>query len=447
MKKLFLVVFLGLFLVPTLFTGIIRAADLVTPLPEDRIDNSKVYEDAGVISDTINENTTNANNVEKSAAKSILGHSMSFFQGACPTCFKNSEELPDELKTGLVEMVDKGVVSMFDNQPRVNVVAHLAEEWVPGYKETNSVYASGYDDLKTAGVTELWSKTRNIAYAGYVIIMIVIGFMIMFRNKIGGQVMVTLGNSLPKIVFSLVLVTFSFFLIGFIIDIGGILRNVISEIYYPGSPDSAITIHNPLILFSDFVTKKSVVATGVTGALGLAGIIAMIVTAFSPVGLLLALLGLLLSGFVIVGAVKLWFTLLKAYFGLLANVVLAPFTIMLGALPGNDSSMMNTFKSAARNVLVFPIAFAIVNLPYFIDGEGVSLAFPESLVGASTLSGDFIPGIIINVAKIAAIYAAASAPSIAKSIIPATASKSGMDTSQAIKDSISKTPLIGGLFK
>lgn len=443
MKKLFLAVFFGLFLLPILFTGIIKAADLVTPLPEDKIDNGKVYEDTGVISDTINENTTNANNVEKSASKSILGHSMSLFQSACPTCFKNSDELPDGLKTGLVEMVDKGVVAMFDNQPRVNVVAHLAEEWVPGYKETNSVYASGYDDLKTAGVTDLWSKTRNIAYAGYVIIMIVIGFMIMFRNKIGGQVMVTLGNSLPKIVFSLILVTFSFFIIGFIIDIGGMLRNVISGIYYPGSPDSAITIHNPFILFSDFVTKRLTA----TGALGLGGIVLMFITAFSPVGILLSLFGLILSGFVIVGAIKLWITLLKAYFGLLANVVLAPFTIMLGALPGNDSSMMNTFKSAARNVLVFPIAFAIVNLPYFIDGQGITLAFPESLVGRTTLSGDIIPDLVISIAKIAAIYAAASAPSIAKSIIPATASKSGMDTSQAIKDSMSKTPLIGGLFK
>ena len=51
MKKLFLAVFLGLFLLPTLFTGIIRAADLVTPLPEDRIDLSGFYSSPSEVSE------------------------------------------------------------------------------------------------------------------------------------------------------------------------------------------------------------------------------------------------------------------------------------------------------------------------------------------------------------------------------------------------------------
>lgn len=104
--------------------------------------------------------------------------------------------LPETMRKGLLGLSESAVVAMFNNQPRVDVIAHLADEWIPGYnKESSSVYAAGYDDLQQMGVDDLWSKMRNLAYLGYVIVMIIIGFMIMFRHKIGGQTMVTIGNS------------------------------------------------------------------------------------------------------------------------------------------------------------------------------------------------------------------------------------------------------------
>jgi hypothetical protein len=369
---------------------------------------------------------------------------MSLLQGMCPTCFENSEDLPEELRNGLVEKVDQGLVAMFDNQPRIDIVAHLAEEWVPGYKQANSVYASGYDDLERTNIVDLWSATRNIAYVFYVVIMIVIGFMIMFRNKIGGQVMVTLGNSIPKLVLSLLLVTFSFAIIGIIIDIGGMIRNVIANLLYPGDPISAIDVHNPFTLLSNFAWKSK--PAGATGAVGLVGIILSIIK-LSPVGIILSIFALVVTAMVLIGAIKLWVVLLKAYFGILVNVITAPFTILAGALPGNEASMLNTFKSAARNVLVFPVAFAIVNLPYALHGRGIRLAFPESLVGTDTTTGKLVPWLIINIGKIVAIYVAATAPEIVKTIIPATAPKSGIDTSKTIKENLTKVPLLGGLFK
>ncbi|MGI6484113.1 MAG: hypothetical protein ACOX0R_00605 [Candidatus Dojkabacteria bacterium] len=406
------------------------------------VDNVTVYENAATISDIINQNETKAQNVEKGSAKSIVGHSMSLLQGMCTTCFENSEELPEELKYGLVEKVDQGLVATFNSQPKVDVVAHLAEEWVPGYKQANSVYASGFDDLERTNIADIWSYTRNIAYVFYVVIMIVIGFMIMFRNKIGGQVMVTLGNSIPKLVLSLLLVTFSFAIIGIIIDIGGMIRNVIANLLYPDNSLAAIEVHNPFALFSNFALKS--IVTGGTGLLGVVAFIKAIVAMnFAPV--LIGILGVILSAIILIGAIKLWIVLLKAYFGILVNLVTAPFTILAGALPGNEASMLNTFKSAARNVLVFPIAFAIVNIPYAFEGRGIRLAFPETLVGVSTSTGKFIPWLIINIGKIVVIYVAATAPEIVKSIIPATAPKT--ETGKVIKENLTKIPLLGGMFK
>ena len=75
------------------------------------------------------------------------------------------------------------------------------------------------------------------------------------------------------------------------------------------------------------------------------------------------------------------------------------------------------------------------------------MKFPESLVGVDTTSGTFLPTLILGLAKVLAIFTAATAPEIVKSIIPATASKSGVDPAGAMKGALSKVPLLGGMFK
>ncbi|HNW32809.1 MAG TPA: hypothetical protein PKL44_00995 [Candidatus Dojkabacteria bacterium] len=448
MKRFGLFILLSLLFSSVLLPRVVLAQEGMTD--EDRIDPAGFYSTPSEVSDTLNENTTGAQNVEKAAIKGLTGHGLALLQSAYPCLFKNCEEIEDEqARKGFGGVIEEQVVAMLDRQPTVNVVAHLAEEWVPGYKDTNSVYANGVDDLKEAKIVDLWSFTRNLAYAFYVVIMIVIGFMIMFRNKIGGQVMVTLGNSIPKIVISLVLVTFSFAIIGIIIDIGGILRNVISNLYYPNNSELAINVHNPFQLLGGFWGKNLIEPLAgflPEGNLNLMGWIGHLLENLGKT-ILNLVLNILATGFVLFGAIKLWIMLVKTYFSLIINVVTAPLTIAMGSLPGNDSSLTNTFKSAARNVLVFPVAFAIVNLPYVLDNAGVSLKFPESLVGVDTTSGTFLPSLILGLAKVLAIFTAATAPEIVKSIIPPTASKSGIDTSRAMKDAMSKVPLLGGMFK
>ncbi len=448
MKRFGLFILLSLLFSSVLLPRVVLAQEGMTD--EDRIDPAGFYSTPSEVSDTLNENTTGAQNVEKAAIKGLTGHGLAILQSAYPCLFQNCEEIEDEqARKGFGGVIEEQVVAMLDRQPTVNVVAHLAEEWVPGYKDTNSVYANGVDDLKEAKIVDLWSFTRNLAYAFYVVIMIVIGFMIMFRNKIGGQVMVTLGNSIPNIVISLILVTFSFAIIGIIIDVGGIIRNVISNVYYPDNAELAINVHNPFQLFGGFWGKNFIEPLAGILPEGNLNLMDWVLNFGKNLGqtILNLLFSIVATGFVIFGAVKLWVTLVKTYFALLINVITAPLTIAIGALPGNSASLINTFKSAARNVLVFPIAFAIVNLPYVLDNAGISLKFPESLVGVDTTSGTFLPSLILGLAKVLAIYTAATAPEMVKSIIPPTASKSGVDSAGAMKGALSKVPLLGGMFK
>lgn len=398
-------------------------------------------------------------NISQLVNKTAYGALETIFTNMCVECSEASERIqsnasiPEYMKKGLAGMVDDQVVAMFKEQPRVNVVAHLANEWVPGYEKSNSVYASGYDDLYGSGISGLWSATRNIAYIGFVIIMIVIGFMIMFRNKIGGQVLVTVGNSIPRVVVALVLVTFSFAIMGLIIDLGGLSMKIVADLIF-GDPAGGIKIYNPVELVLGFIGTnilnplENADSTGLGIPSILAGVIGIAVWMKGPAigaSIILLVIAIIILGIIIVGAIKLWFVLIKAYLSLLVDLVISPLAILFGAVPGNEASAMNIFKSALRNVMVFPLAFAIVNIPYFVEDKGFSLDFPESLAPDGT--GGVGTGFFIAVAKIVAIYAAASAPAILMAIIPSTVSKSSADAAAAIKGTLSGVPLVGGLFK
>lgn len=405
-------------------------------------------------SDVVQNTPNGGQNADKLAGKSMYGTTSVLLTAIAPELVADPEDLPQSMRRGLLGVAEDGVMALFNNQPRIDVLAHLSEEWVPGYKESNAVYASGYKDLQDSGISSLWSTTRNIAYAGYVIIMIIVGFMIMFRNKIGGQMMVTVGNAIPKIIISLILVTFSFAIIGLIIDVAGVATNMVAAIYYRNDLVKSIEVTNPWSLFGE-IFKSSSFSTGLSstgGVLGLGAIIGLI-AGTGPVGwviggLALAIVALILVGIILVGAIKLWIVLIKAYLGILINVVTAPLAIMASSIPGNDAMMANTFKSALRNALVFPLAYAIVNLPYYIADRGISLTFPNTLTGVQGGSeSTFLSGALIGIAKIVAVYAAGSAPNILKGLIPATASKSGIDVSKSLQEGMSKVPFLGGMFK
>jgi hypothetical protein len=77
----------------------------------------------------------------------------------------------------------------------------------------------------------IWVLFRNFTYFFFVIIIAVLGFMIMFRTKINAQTAISVENSLPKIVIALILVTFSFAIAGFMIDLMYISMGLIVMVF------------------------------------------------------------------------------------------------------------------------------------------------------------------------------------------------------------------------
>ncbi len=79
----------------------------------------------------------------------------------------------------------------------------------------------------------IWVAFRDVSYTILVLIIIAIGFMIMFRMKLNPQTVISVENALPRIVLALILITFSFAIAGFLIDLMYITIGIIVSILAP----------------------------------------------------------------------------------------------------------------------------------------------------------------------------------------------------------------------
>lgn len=75
----------------------------------------------------------------------------------------------------------------------------------------------GFEGLSP--LVKAWEAFRNITYLLFVIVFVVIGFAIMLRIHIDPRTVMTVENQIPKIIIGLILVTFSFAIAGFLIDL------------------------------------------------------------------------------------------------------------------------------------------------------------------------------------------------------------------------------------
>ena len=413
----------------------------------------------------------------------------------CPKCYKEYPEIaanPDispATKMGLVGLASSNLQSLMYNPPTVDVGSHLAQEWVPGYEDSNSgVFAGGYEELEASGVAGIWSRTRNIAYLMFVLVLIVAGFMIMFRSKLGGQTVVTLGNMIPNVIFALILATFSFAIVGIIIDFGAMLCNVVIEILY-GNATNLVTVStkNPFAIMKSYWGNTARIRQGdyqvgdplnpetIMDIVGLivkigasVGLGALVPGAGTAVGAYVAgnaiseelfgvkitLLTIIISGIMFVGALQVWIALLKAYIGIVVNTIVGPIQIAISAIPGQKQMLINWFTSVLRNVLTFPLVLAMVNLPFALWGENVNYpGLPEGLVAnTNSRSGEWLSGaldldeLIINILKIVMLFMAAQAPKFLESIFPPNTPKPVAEGFGNAKAAFSKIPLIGKLF-
>lgn len=217
-------------------------------------------------------------------------------------------------------------------------------------------YAQGLGFESLNPILAVWKAFRNIAYLGFVIIFLVIGFMIMFRQKLSAQAVVTVQQAIPSIVVALLAVTFSYAIAGLLID--GMYLVMYFMIATLGSlsktvPAGSLINGNVLDLMGNIITSN-VAGSGakdvgelVFNILG-GQAIGTIVGGISQ--LTVAVIILLV---IVFNTFKLFISLLKVYIELIMNIAFSPVILMMGAIPGRDV-FIPWVRNIVGNLAVFP---------------------------------------------------------------------------------------------
>jgi hypothetical protein len=216
----------------------------------------------------------------------------------------------------------------------------------------------------------IWTTFRNVSYLLLILILIAMGFAIMFRMKISPQAVITFQSALPRIVLALILITFSYAIVGLILDASMFLNSVIAGIFKSAlgknvgwafnfsetisamlSPNQ---VHSLVAPFADVFVYQQL------------GAVSMLIAILATSWLIIPLLGgLIVAILLAIAYLKALWTLLKAFAMIVVNLVFAPLIILVGVLPGTNG-ITSWFKNIIANVAVLPTMMAIMFLGNYL---------------------------------------------------------------------------------
>jgi len=276
----------------------------------------------------------------------------------------------------------------------------------------SDTYAAGpgYGFSALAPILPLWRAFRNISYMLFAIGFVLYGIMIMFRVKIDSKTAATIQLAIPKLIATLLMITFSYAIVGFLVDISTIADAMAINILRVG-PEPILNAGGPLSGIGDFVINV-VSGQSLLGGIGSFFVNALTAVMVSPliffnlvigglsgivVGVLVGGLGLI-SGFgIIVGIIiiiavlisyfKLILKLFQAFFGIIINLIFAPIILLGNLLPGS-TSFGDWLRSIYGNLAVFPVAIFFLTLSFALMCQPLlSLAGAGGLLSGAITSG------------------------------------------------------------
>ena len=343
----------------------------------------------------------------------------------------NSQCLGVDQKTGVIGYVGQngGAIGLVGNMIAVLYTPPASTSDFTRYLAQNfgiakPAYAQGYGFESLSPLMKLWSGFRNIVYLFFVVIFVLIGLAIMLRIKIDPRTVMTIENQIPKLIIGIILVTFSFAIAGFLIDLMYLSIFVIFNVFRAIDPQltgnlntaqSSFQGDNPLGAMNTFLEFKKIVgdsATGIgrviidlfTGSINrpfeqqgdsiilVTGIWELLKSTWDGirntlgvvVGILVGTLAFLIISIAILWAMmRLWIQLLQAYVYILLDIVLAPFMIAFGLLPGGPVGFSGWLRDIGANLIAFPttIVMFLLGRAFMTDFGSGGKIFAPPLIG------------------------------------------------------------------
>jgi|GEM_PF-1918519 len=306
-------------------------------------------------------------------------------------------EMPQYLRQGLVGFASSTTYNAFLYGPSMNIPHFYASNFLPkelGYSNLNNTYAavgsppssqSAFTLLDDIGINKLWMLSTGIAVMGFVIVLIVAGFMVMFRSKLGGQAVVTVTMALRNMVIGLILTVFSYAFGAFFLNLSKFLIVVVAGIFATLMNKDPVFINDPLnLIFGAGVSLVFGKSPSIPDKfrLILEGIANGFLSSGAGLGSSLGVVGgsifnvistICIGIALVIASFKIFLKLITVYAKMLIDIIAAPIIFMMGSIPGKQDAIKSWFNRMFSNSLIPVFIFIIVNLSIYIV-ETVSLS-------------------------------------------------------------------------
>ncbi len=343
-------------------------------LPEQMIDNLKDLE-------TIREKITYQNYKEKLAELALKQSKNKDIISSLEQATKNV------ITTQPVSSVD--YLAYVGNNLKKNHVVDSAYAATPGY---------GFGGL--APILPIWKAFRNIAYMLFAIAFVMYGVMIMFRIRVDGKTAATITLAIPKLITTLLLITFSYAIVGLLVDLSTVASALLIDVLRVGK-----IIKDPI---EGVVRGSSGLGSwGMIGSFLINTLSSIIISPFIVFNLLLggffsatwAWVGIVLSlatgigeaiAIILVIAViwsyiKLILKLFQSYLSIIVSLVFSPIILLGNVMPGSKA-FSGWIMGILGNLSTFPAAAFLLTLSYALMMQPVVNAFPNANLGVVSLA-------------------------------------------------------------
>ena len=286
-----------------------------------------------------------------------------------------------------------GGIGFFYDHP-VASGTQYARDYLAKFSLASPVHAQGYGYSSITATQSLWSASRNAGYVLMVVFILATAFLIMFRSKVNPQTVVSLQLMIPKIVVTLLAITFSYAIAGFVIDLTYLVLSFLISVI--GSQGLFTNVSDTIKFFTSMNFGNLVLLDVLVTT------ISAIVMFLSVAGIPFAIIFLVIQLFLIFLIFKIWWMLLKAYLLLIFYIIAAPWIILLGLFPTSGSGVglgawLRSIISQASVFVVVAIMF-LFNIIFLRAGFGGASGILGTLITILTeLLSLVMPGEFPNV--------------------------------------------------
>ncbi len=304
------------------------------------------------------------------------------------TAFNNLKNT--EINQGLVPQLGQVAQTIINTKPATTTdyIAYVSKNLKDKNIVSNTYAAQpGMGFTGLSPILPLWRAFRNIAYMLFALAFVLYGVMIMFRIRIDSKTAATIQLAIPSLVTTLLLITFSYAIVGLMVDLSTVITALLIDVLRLGgiitTPTNGFIMGVSgqkgaiLSFFINFVSGLIISPFVVFNMLvgGMQGVIlAGVSIGISMIPPLAILLTMVIFFAIAWSYFKLITKLFIAYISIIVSLIFSPLILLGNVMPGSKA-FSGWIRGIVGNLATFPAVAFLLVLSYALMAQPIIALF------------------------------------------------------------------------